>query len=254
MFPLMRQCSGTGVRVAVGVAVAVEVAVRVDVAVAVGIAVAEGKGGYVAAAAAAVVAVGVSVDVCKTIGTTVCTAAGSRVEVTVAVGVSATAAPCTVEAGGVGVDVDSRTGTAVGAAVGVVPVGDGATTAGGSGVGVDEGREVTLTNEITASTAVGTTTMSAASAVGLADIGVAVAACNSLISIGATVEVGAGVTALTVGTVVSDTETPAADVTCSLTPVSGESSHAMNKDSKNASATSQTHLASLPMRPPVRPT
>ena len=236
------------------VGVAVGVTVRVDVAVAVGITVAEGKGGYVAAAVAAVVAVRVSVGVCKTIGTTVCTAAGSRVEVTVAVGVRATAAPCTVEAGGVGVDADSRTGTAVGAAVGVRSIGGGATTAGGSGVGVDEGREVTPTDEITASTAVGTTTMSAASAVGLADNGVAVATCNSLIRIGAAVEVGAGVTALTVGTAASDTETPAADVACSLPPASGASSHAKNKDSNNASATSQTQLASLPMRPLVRPT
>ena len=173
---------------------------------------------------------------------------------TVAVGVRSTAAPCTVEAGGIGVDVDIRTGTTVGAAVGVLPVGDGATTAGGSGVGVDEGREVTLTDEITASTAVGTTTMSAASAVGLADIGVAVAACNSLISIGATVEVGAGVTALTVGTAVRDTETPASDVACSLPTATGASSHAVKKGSNNTSATSQTQLASLRSQPLVRPT
>ena len=225
--------------------------VAVAVGVAVGIAVGEGKGGYVSAAVAAVVAVGVSVDVAEAIGATVCTAAGSRVEVTVAVGVRATAAPCTVEAG----DVETTIGVAVGAAVGVLPVGGGATTAGGSGVGVDEGREVTLTDEITASTAVGTTTMSAASVVGLADNGVAVATCNSLISIGATVEMGAGVTALTAGTAVSDTETLASDVACSLPPVTGESSHAVNKDSSNnTSATSQTQLASLRSQPLVRST
>ena len=116
---------------------------------------------------------------------------------------------------------------------------------------MDEGREVTLTDEITASTAVGTTTMSAASAVGLADSGVAVAACNSLIRIGATVEVGAGVTALTAGIAVSDTETSASDVACSLPPATGESSHAVNKDSNNTSATSQTQLASLRSQPLV---
>ena len=131
----------------------------------------------------------------------------------------------------------------MGAAVAVLPVGDGATTAVGSGVGVDEGREVTLTDETTANTAVGTTTMSAASAVGLADNGVAVVACNSRIRIGATVEVGAGVTALTVGTAVSDTETLTSDLACSLPPATGESSHAVNKDSNNTSATSQTQLA-----------
>ena len=182
-----------------------------DVAVAVGTAVGEGKGGYVAAAVAAVVAVGVSVDVTEDIGVAVHKTAGSRVKVTVAVDVGERAGSPSPDAG-VGVDVETTIGVAVGAAVGVLPVGDGATTAGGSGVGVDEGREVTPTDEITASTAVGTTTMSAASAVGLADNGVAVATCNSLISIGATVEVGPGVTALIVGTAVSNTETPAADV------------------------------------------
>ena len=192
--------------------------------------------------------------VAKDIGVAVHETAGSRVKVTVAVDVGESAGSPSLDAGGVGVDVDTTIGVAVGAAVGVLPVGDGATTAGGSGVGVDKGMEVTLTDEITASTAVGTTTMSAASAVGLADNGVAVAACNSLISIGATVEVGAGVAALTVGTAVSDTETPAADVNCSPPPASGASSHAKNKDSNNASATSQTQLASLRSQPLVRPT
>ncbi len=250
MLPLMRQCSGTGVRVAVGVAVAVEVAVGVDVAVAVGVR----EGGGVTVEAAATVAVGAIVAVAKDIGVAVHKTAGTRVKVTVAVDVGESAGSLSLDAGSVDVDVETTIGVAVGAAVGVRSIGGGATTAGGSGVGVDEGREVTPTDEIIATAAVGTTTMPAASAVGLADNGVAVATCNSLIRIGATVEVGAGVTALTVGTAVNDTETPAADVACSPPPASGASSHAKNKDSNNANATGQTQLASLPMRPLVRPT
>ena len=211
-------------------------------------------GGSLTVEVATVVAVGVGVEVVEAIGVAVCASAGFRVAVTVAVVVLADTRSCTLDSGGVGVDVETTIGVAVGAAVAVRSIGGGATTADGSGVGVDEGREVTPTDEIIASAAVGTTTMSAASAVGLADNGVAVATCNSLIRIGATVEMGAGVTTLTVGTAVNDTETPAADVACSPPPASGASSHAKNKDSNNANATGQTQLASIPMRPLVRPT